>query len=207
MPGMQILDVGANFGYYTTIFARLVGPTGKVWAFEPTVYYRERIYTHLELNGLSDRVTVLDYGLSDRNDQMVISIGNSSATLHPVSSEESIETELIRLRRLDDVYTSLGMKTCDLIKVDIDGHEPYFIAGAEQFLRKYRPIIVIEFNQSNLEAAGSDARSPRKQLNDLDYVLYSERTGRAFSSCREFLMECGSLSHSANVWAYPSERV
>lgn len=205
-PGMHILDVGANFGYFTTIFAQLVGTRGKVWAFEPTECFRKRIYEHLELNGLSDRVVVLDYGLSDREQEIMISVGNSSATLHPTSSGRSSLTELISLKRFDDVYESLRIKHIDLVKVDIDGHEPYFIDGAAQFLRKNKPVMVIEFNQSDLDIANKDVRTLYKQLEDLGYVLHSGRTRKPFASRREFLLECGNFTHSANVVAYPSEQ-
>ena len=43
-PGMQVLDVGANIGYFTLIMARAAGPSGHVWAFEPTKKYRYRAF-------------------------------------------------------------------------------------------------------------------------------------------------------------------
>ena len=205
-PGMHILDVGANIGYFTTIFAQLVGPTGKVWAFEPVGHFRKRIYRLLELNNLLSQSLVNDYGLSDREQEVDITIAAASATIHPVSSgESSVPTEVIRLKRLDDVYSGLGIKRCDLIKVDIDGHEPFFIEGARQFLRKYQPVIMIEFAQNHLYIANRDVLSLRQQLENFGYTLYSERTGKPFSSTSDFLVECGNFTHSANVWAYPSD--
>src|SRR5438067_4805323 len=49
-PGMVAIDVGANFGYYTVRLSKLVGPGGRVHAFEPSQRYRERLLGHLKLN-------------------------------------------------------------------------------------------------------------------------------------------------------------
>ncbi len=50
-PGMKVIDVGANVGYYTLIAARAVGPTGRVFAFEPDPGNYELLLRNIELNG------------------------------------------------------------------------------------------------------------------------------------------------------------
>jgi FkbM family methyltransferase len=204
--GMRVLDVGANFGYFTTLLAARVGPTGKVWAFEPTEHYGRRIGWHLEANALVDRVEVLPFGLSDRETRMEISIGDSSATLHPAPEHrsqraEETKTERILLRRLDDVAGECGIDGADFVKADIDGHEPQFLEGARGFLERHRPLMVLEFNQANLVVAGRDAEGLRAQLEAMGYRLFSEKTRRPYRSTEEFAAECGRSDRSANVWA------
>ena len=63
-PGMTVVDVGANIGYFTLQFAMAVGTSGQVWAFELVPEYRQRIDEHLKLNSLGENVTVFPYGLS-----------------------------------------------------------------------------------------------------------------------------------------------
>jgi hypothetical protein len=92
------------------------------------------------------------------------------------------------------------------VKVDIDGHEPFFFAGATAFLRAARPSLLVEFSQSNLEVAGSSALALKEQIESLEFTLFSESTGEPFRSRIAFLQECGNYSHSANVWAIPEER-
>jgi FkbM family methyltransferase len=200
-PGMRVLDVGANFGYFTLIFARLVGTTGRVWAFEPAQTYRERLFWHLRENAVTDRVVVLDYGLSAREETRVLHIGDSSATLHPAADEASLGSETIRLRSLDGVAGELALPRIDLVKVDIDGHEPYFLAGAERLLAAQRPALVMEFSQNNLATFGGDVLKLKDQIERLGYELFSEKTGRPFATPNEFLIECGNYAFSANVWA------
>src|SRR5258708_1459179 len=52
--GMTIVDVGANFGYFSLLFSKLVGPTGRVIAFEPVARFRERLLGHVQLNQASN---------------------------------------------------------------------------------------------------------------------------------------------------------
>lgn len=203
-PGMRILDIGANFGYFTTLFAHLVGPTGHVWAFEPTQHYGSRIATHLRMNHLTERATVSPYGLSDKAFEARISIDESSATLHQNAPE--VTSEQVRFEKLDDVAASLGIDQVDLVKIDTDGHELAVLHGAQQLLRRTHPIIFIEFSQANLDLAGSDVRELHAALVDLGYELHSETTGKPFDSRKQFLAECGNYTHSANVWAYPKSQ-
>ena len=205
-PGLRLVDVGANFGYYAVLTAHWAGPEGRVWAFEPTVEFRRRLVEHLELNSLQERVRVLDYGLSDGDGEGMISVGDSSATLHPVEGGQTEFSERIRFRPLDAVAGELGITGVDLIKVDIDGHEPRFLAGARELIMRDRPAMVMEFSQLNLDCAGSDVRELRDRLLELGYELFSDRTGRPFRTRTDFLVECGNYTHSANVWALPADR-
>jgi FkbM family methyltransferase len=202
-PGMKILDVGANIGYFTTVFADLVGPTGHVWAFEPTRKYGDRIQWHLDANGLADRATVLSCGLSDAERECSIDIVDCSASLHLWQGGETAGHETIRLRRLDDVATELDLPAVDLVKIDIDGHEPFFLKGGEQYLRRHRPAMLMEFAWQHLETAGTTIWELKAQLEHLGYELYSEATLRRIESDQQFAAEVGDRVHSsANVWAF-----
>ena len=90
------------------------------------------------------------------------------------------------------------------MKVDIDGHEPFLLEGGAEFLKRHQPVMVIEFNQANLKAAGRDVHGQRAQLEQLGYRLFSEKTHRPYRSDDEFAAECASPEGgSANVWAIP----
>ena len=203
--GMRVLDVGANFGYYTTILGDRVGPSGKVWAFEPTDHFGRRIAWHLDANHLTEWVEVFPFGLSDADSEAEISILESTATLHPVphgqSSNEQITTEHIRLRSLDEMAEQHGIDGADFVKVDIDGHEPKFLEGGTEFLKRHLPMLMIEFNQGHLTIAGTDVWALRAQLEEFGYRLFSERTRRPYDSEDEFAADCAGPSASVNVWA------
>lgn len=205
-PGMHVLDVGANFGYFTLLFSHLVNRTGRVIAFEPTQEYLSRLKWHLRENRI-ENVHVEQMGLSDKNDDVEIAIGECSATLHWNADSVPRFKEQIKLMRLDDwrhVYLDDGHPDrLDFLKVDIDGHEPNFLIGAERTLRRHRPHILIEFSQEALFAAGHSSWHLADQLESMGYVLCSEEDGLPFQSRRALLKEAGNFAYSANVLARP----
>jgi FkbM family methyltransferase len=205
-PGMVVVDVGANFGYYTLRLSRLVGPSGQVHAFEPSVRYRERLLDHLRQNGCSN-VIVMDYGLSDQSAEHQLYGDNVSATMHWHDDAKSpTVNEKIVLRTLDSYVQGAGISRLDFIKVDIDGHEPSFVAGASQTLSRFRPLILMEFANLSLWAAGSNAESLGRQLTELGYSLHCERTDEPYPSHADFLRDAMNCSHSVNIFCYPDDR-
>ncbi|MFQ5503762.1 MAG: FkbM family methyltransferase, partial [Planctomycetota bacterium] len=206
-PGMRVLDVGANFGYFTLLLASLVGPSGRVWAFEPVASWREQLAWHLARNGLADRVTVLPYGLSDRHASARIALAPSSATLHWTGSDAPPAWEEIELRTLDGVAAELGLERLDFVKVDLDGHEPSFLRGARVTLLALRPQLSIEFAQHCLHVAGSDVREQARLLKELGYELLDESSREPYPTEMHFLNACGNFDRSANVWAVPAREL
>lgn len=203
-PGMVAIDVGANFGYYTMQLSRLVGSEGLVHAFEPSARYRMRLLDHIERNGCQN-VVVLDYGLSDRFHEEPLYGDNISATMHwPDDTKPPDIEETISLRTLDSYVEEARPSRVDFIKVDIDGHEPGFVAGASETLKRFRPVILMEFSQVSLVMAGTDVERLAKQLTDLGYTLHSERTGQPYASRLDFLRDAMNCTHSINVLCYPS---
>lgn len=202
-PGMVAVDVGANFGYYAVQLSKLVGPAGQVHAFEPSQRYRERLLDHLQRNNC-ENVIVSDEGLSDEQSEQVLYGDDISATMHWADDgKPPTVAETIRLRTLDSYVEETKLTRMDFIKVDIDGHEPKFIAGAAGALERFQPIILIEFSQINLMAANSDVESLARQLTSLGYSLYSETTGEPYLTRANFLRDVMNCSHSVNMICRP----
>src|ERR1700731_692630 len=68
MPGMTVIDVGANFGYYTLLFGHAVGPSGHVIAIEPVPATAAILARTIELNGLTGRTQLVAAAAWDRPD-------------------------------------------------------------------------------------------------------------------------------------------
>jgi len=202
-PSMIVLDVGANFGYYTLQFARLVGENGYVYAFEPVDRYRARLGEHLRLNNIRN-VEVINKALSNKIATAKISVGECSATFHWCSPGEAEEVQEVHLTTFDAFVEEHKIQKIDFLKVDLDGHELMFFEGAKNTLRKVKPIMLVEFCQEFLYASGTAAWDLADKLENLGYVLISTKSRRAFQNRQECFKEVANFSHSVNVLCIPS---
>lgn len=143
-PGGRFLDVGANIGYFTAWAAHRVGTNGRVVAVEPMEKNLQLIYTTIERNGFAN-VSVEPFGASSRNAIVCMST-------HEHSSNGEILTKWVRgtrpyyvqVRRLDELLSA--EERFDVVKLDIEGHEPLAWRGMQQRLHTDRPVVVTEFH-------------------------------------------------------------
>ncbi len=206
-PGMTVFDIGANSGYYTVYLSHLVGSEGHVYAFEPFARFRSRLIDHLRRNRCSN-VTVSENALSNQEGSaMLFGTASGSATIHCYYDKDSAPVEVVRTITLDKYVEQHGqIGAVDFVKVDIDGHESRFLIGATQTLRRFRPVLLMEFAHANLLAAGSNAEQLADQLEGMDYVLGSERTSKPYANRVDLLRETMNYAYSANVLCWPKEK-
>lgn len=148
----NVLDIGANIGYESVAFA-LFAPKGHVYAFEPIPHNAQLIKKNVQANRVKN-VFVYNFGLSDHKKTLGIVYNNENrggATL--VGSAQSSlpkyhdHHETVEVVKLDTFTNKLGsIRACDLLKVDIEGHEPAFLRGALKFIEKHKPSMIIEAN-------------------------------------------------------------
>jgi FkbM family methyltransferase len=159
-PGGVMIDVGANIGLETISGARAVGPSGTVLSFEPSPQNVQLLRRNIELNDVGKTVRVHPFGLSDvaAGHLLQYSADNrGGAFLADVEHREiSGQTETVETRVLDQISGGLldggPVERCDLIKVDIEGHEPHFLRGAQQFIATLAPACILEVNHWCLNA-------------------------------------------------------
>jgi FkbM family methyltransferase len=181
-PGMVVFDVGANVGFYTTLFARLVGPAGRVHAFEPDPLsfgiLRQRTARHANVEANSTAVgdhpgsTTLSCNRSNRADNRV----------HPSLGDETAEAIEVPLTTLDDYCAARGIDRIDAVKMDVQGAEVAALAGFRQTLLRTRPRwLLIELSPEHLKAAGSSPEALWKILDDLGFEPWAfDDDGKAF---------------------------
>ena len=146
-PGMTVVDVGANFGYYTLLFADAVGEVGRVIAVEPNPDTVALLRETVNLNGYEKRTRIVPYALG--------SVGGSAWLYTPDGEPKNAtlvegpgcpggHTIEVSTLTLDEV--ALEYPKIDLIKIDAEGSEVNIIAGMGQLMARDRPMIVLEFN-------------------------------------------------------------
>lgn len=147
-PGMAVVDVGANHGYYTLLFACLVGEAGRVAAIEPHPQVAALLRRSVAVNGFADRVRVVQQAAAEVDGRKVLLGSTASepknASLLPRGSEPGEGRFKVRLARVDTLLAE--WPRVDFIKVDVEGAEEVAIAGMMEVLRRDRPQLVLEFN-------------------------------------------------------------
>jgi FkbM family methyltransferase len=161
-PGMQVVDVGANIGFYTLIFSRLVGETGHVWAFEPAPGNAEILRKNIAVNRFSN-ISIVEAGVSNTTEDGNLYISDSHQGDHRTFSQEDRDTLSIKLYALDDYFQS--KQRIDLIKLDIQGAEGLALMGMRRILANNPGLIILmEFWPDMLLKLGL---SPKEMLQDL----------------------------------------
>ncbi|WP_137157932.1 FkbM family methyltransferase [Rhizobium sp. FKL33] len=144
---MQALDIGANHGVYAlTIANRLT--SGHVWAFEPTSAPGGMLAKSIADSRLSDRLTLVAAGLSDRDGEADISISGNSETnsLHT----RGPAAERIRLYALDEFWRRAGLvPDIDFVKLDAEGEEIAILKGGDDFFRSRSPLLMFELRHGS----------------------------------------------------------
>jgi FkbM family methyltransferase len=151
--GDIFVDLGANIGFFTLLAARLVGPDGKVFAFEPTPSTRTYLTRNVFDNNYTDRVVIESFAISDKRGKAKfsitpLSICNSITIGESALGEQEIEIETISL---DEYFSQKGIKKVDLIKMDIEGQELAAIRGMDK-INALNPTIkiIFEYHQANI---------------------------------------------------------
>lgn len=137
--GETFVDVGANVGIMTFAAARVVGPSGRVICFEPNADNAQNLMRGIIGNDFAAFVQVHQLALS--NTPHIFSLAGSSNTFLIPSNAGG---------RCVQAVTGDAMlaaeKRVDFIKIDIEGHEPFALAGLADTLRRHHPRILCEFN-------------------------------------------------------------
>lgn len=157
-PGMTVLDVGANLGYYTVLLAQAVTPTGRVVAFEPNPVMQAELRHNLALNHFAN-VTVQAVALSDREGELAFHCPPPGAeghgSLQPNDSFTARETIRVRTRPLDAVCEELSLAAVDVVKLDVEGAELQVFQGAPRLLSgPRRPVLFFESAERQCQAFG-----------------------------------------------------
>jgi len=162
-PGMRIIDVGANIGYYMLMFRHLVGEQGEVICVEPSpenlIELRKNItenpFTNIELH---------EVAIGSEEGTVSVRGGINSGVVKDGAGIASVE-----LRTLD----SLTESAVDFVKIDVDGYEGQVLEGALPLLRRDHPILYLEVHPHMIPRFGY---SVRKLLNLIEPIYDSIET-------------------------------
>lgn len=172
-PNAVVLDVGANVGAWTVPFARRLGSGGHVFAFEPVPANRERLERAVSQNELAN-VTILPFALGDADATVdmwlrssVTGAASGTAALVPAGAGHVTTT----MRPMDAWVEQAALDHLDFVKLDVEGAELMVLAGAEQTVARFRPLILAEFDEYWMSTRGQSPAHARRWADEHRYRM------------------------------------
>jgi FkbM family methyltransferase len=156
-PGMHVLDIGANIGYFTMLFAAAVGPSGRVFAVEPNAECARLIEASRRENSFGN-VIVVQAAAGRELGLLVLNATYSNAMTGQLPDDVGalITANSVPSVKLDDV---LHGERLDIVKIDVEGAEYVALLGMADAIQRWHPTIVSEFSPEMMPGiSGIDGR-------------------------------------------------
>jgi FkbM family methyltransferase len=147
-PGMNVVDVGANLGFYTLLAANAVRESGRVWSFEPEPHNFQLLMKSINANNFNNVQPVQTALSDDPGIEKLYLAPTSEPNAHTLSQDRGMGSLEIQSTSLDEFLQANGTGRVDLLKVHVFGDEPIVLRGSRRVLQASRPMVVTRFGSS-----------------------------------------------------------
>lgn len=173
-PGDVFIDVGASFGWYTTLGALLVGSTGKVFAFEPSPIasqvVEEMIKDSMHQNVILTKAAV---GRATGNTSLFLPTTRNLHSPSILQSDPDFVPVPIPMVALDHFAPLENVPKIKLVKIDVEGYEPDVLAGMERLVKEKRiENIICEFNSGWLKRNSMTPNQLHERFVNFGYQVH-----------------------------------
>lgn len=208
LGGGTFVDIGANIGLMTVLAAHVVGPEGRVVAFEPNPSARAILSRNVELNGLGNvEVSAHAIGAEATRARIYEGVGSNRgrATLMGAGADTTVaEVEVIRL---SDYFNAT--ERVDMVKIDIEGFELDALKGMDALWKRVSPpMLIVEFSGMRRNSHGEGVDPIHRYLSGLGvYRFFKGRAGKERVSRLVAIESPVDLPAHDNVYCLTAEHV
>ena len=178
-PDAICFDIGANIGVYSVVMANIVGRHGAVHSFEPVSHIRRKLQLNMKLNN-QKYIHLNDFALGAEEDEMeMLQVkkdqyrGGTSTFVHnenvSAMGVDKFEKVLVKISTLDGYVEKNNIEDMSFIKMDVEGFEWNVLDGGRESIRKFSPIILMEYDSARHEA---DTIKFRDFFEQEDYSVF-----------------------------------
>ncbi len=175
-PDRDVVDVGANVGLYTVLFADLA-PRRRTLAIEPTAGALARLRRNVAANGADSRVDIFEGVVSDRPGELQLSVipgreeySSLGAMDHPSVAGARVETMTTVAATVDALVAARNLVP-GFVKIDVEGMEHLVLRGMTAVLQTSRPLVLAELSDPLLRSNGSSAREVIRMMQAYGYEV------------------------------------
>ena len=164
-----IIDIGANTGVYSLV-AKAINTDAAVYGFEPVKRVFDKFQKNCSLNHFD--VTCLEYAASDADGDAVIfdsvaeHVYSVTVNKNTAPDTETIETK-IKTKKLSTFIKENKITKIDLIKIDVETHEPEVLEGMEEYLERFQPTFLIEILDDRV------GERVQALIKNIDYLYFN----------------------------------
>jgi len=176
-PGWTVVEIGANLGYFTNLFQRLVGTNGQLHAFEPVPSTFQQLQSSLPKG--SKHCTLYNLGTAKEAGEVTFHIplndhGQATMSPHDCNSWKSreIKETPCSVIKLDEFTPISSLNKIDFIKIDVEGAELPSLQGAEHILRKHKPLLFVEVCKAWMKSFHYTPKDMDTFLTSLGYTNF-----------------------------------
>lgn len=196
-PEMNVVDLGANVGYYTLIMARLVDK-GKVYAFEPDPTNFSLLKKNVEANGYKN-VVLVNKAVSDKSQKVKLYLSEDNLGghhLHKYGEYKKYTT--VNTITLDEFFSKNNVKI-DFIKMDIEGSEAAAMKGMKRILKRNKNLkIITEFSPVRITGFGENPDAHLRNLIKNFKVFYINEKNKKLIPVKESYID--EICKGVKVW-------
>jgi FkbM family methyltransferase len=179
-PGLTILDIGANLGFYSCLFAQRVGAAGRVIAFEPTPSTFNALQTNVRLNGYQDLIECHCCALSNTEGIAPMNtfpdsggVYNSFGVSRTMDGNQPQDVIDVPTTTLDKYYREEDFRNGVFIKIDVEGFEYQVIQGGTHLLKtEDRVAMMVELYEPASQQCGSSTLDTLALLESFGFEAY-----------------------------------
>ncbi len=166
-----IIDIGANTGVYSLI-AKSINPSADVYAFEPVERVYDKLIKNMYINNFN--VQCINKAVSRIDGEAIIYDPVDNEHIYSVTINKNIDHPdscvkpvTVKTITLDTFIVDAGINKVDLIKIDVETHEPEVLMGFQKFINIHQPTMLIEILSDSI------ALSLEELLSGVEYLFFN----------------------------------
>jgi FkbM family methyltransferase len=173
----DVINIGANVGFYSVFFAQKFPGVRKVYAIEPNPEAFSNLVWNIAQNNCVDRVEPIQICIGDTNGDIDFSIipdmpeySSIGGVIHPAAKDYKQQSIKVRISSLKDAISSTEVNP-QLIFVDTEGAELLVFRGAENILKEKCPLLIFECEDRLLRKFGHTSAMLEDYLSSIGYTV------------------------------------